>query len=84
MDQSTVQLLCCVFLVVLWPEGWEEGYGRWDLRWCYPPLMQQNTKLVLRQCVAIVAKQMLNLGNQGGDITPTNAELAFSTGEKAN
>ena len=48
-----------------------------------PPLMQQNTKLVLRQCVAIVAKQMLNLGNQGGDRTPTNAELAFS-GEKAN
>ena len=48
-------------------------------------LMQQNTKLVLRQCVAIVAKQMLNLGNQGGDRTPTklNAELAFS-GEKAN
>ena len=75
-------LLC--FFMVLWPEGWEEGYGRWDLRWCYPPLMQQNTKLVLRQCVAIVAKQMLNLGNQGGDRTPTNAELAFSTGEKAN
>ena len=44
--------------------------------------MQQNTKLVLRQCVAIVAKQMLNLGNQGGDKTPTNAELAFSTGKR--
>ena len=43
MDQSTVRLICCVFLVVLWPEGWEEGYGRWDLRWCSPPLSCSKT-----------------------------------------
>ena len=83
MDQSTVQLICCVFLWSCGLRGGRRDMGGGIWGGATPPLMQQNTKLVLRQCVAIVAKQMLNLGNQGGDKTPTNAELALS-GEKAN